>query len=224
LYVWDEERKPTQESVLNAKKQFDLIKKEVDADNPVVLWGIPVPEYGIVNGYKDEDYIVSTYRPLIGQPESQIHYNALMAPGGLMFKKFREPIAVNKNYAVLETIKRGYELGKGNVPHLGEYVVGPTAYDVLVKNLTEEEMDENSYHGTAYIMACLTEAKSAVLEYLIQNDSNVEPSLADAADLYGELSSVLRKCPMEFPMGTGEMLTEKCEKVAYGLLKQKCLN
>ena len=48
--------------------------------------------------------------------------------------------------------------------------------NAMKKNLTEEEMDENSYHGTTYTMACLTEVKSAVSEYLIQNDSNVEPS------------------------------------------------
>lgn len=220
-FIWDENQKPTPESVENAKKQFNLIKMEIDKNSPVVLWGIPVPEYGIVNGYESENYIVSTYRPLINQPDSPIQYTELMAPGGLMFIKFRAPITVKKEKVVLETIKRGYSLGTGNVPHLGDYVVGPKAYDVLVKNLTEEEKDENSYHGTAYTFACLTEAKKAVAEYLRQNDSIVKHDLMSVADHYADLSIVLEKCHKEFPMGPGEMLDEKCVETGRLLIEAK---
>ena len=223
LFIWDKERKPSPESEVNAKKQFDLIKKEVDADNPVVLWGIPMPEYGIVNGYEDENYVVSTYRPLINQPDTPIHYTGLMAPGGLMFIKFMEPIALDAEKVVLDTIRRGYKLGSGNVPHLGEYVVGPQAYDVLVNNLTNEKMDENSYHGTAYTFSCLTEAKKAVSEYLMQSDQFVKLDLTVVANLYSDLAEVLEKCRQEFPMGPGEMVKEKCEKAASWLVEAKKL-
>jgi hypothetical protein len=222
-FVWGEDRKPTPESVENSKKQFDLIKQEIDNNRPVVLWGIPVPEYGIVNGYKDEDYIVSTYRPLIGQPDFPIHHTSLMAPCGLMFMRFRNLIELDREQVVLETIERGYKIGSGNVSALDEYVVGPKAYDTLVSNLTGETFDANSYHGTAYTIACLTEAKTAVSDYLKQNDPIVEPVLMDAANLYGKLSKVLNECHMEFPMGPGEMGKEKCEKVSNLLVEAKAL-
>lgn len=222
-FIWDENQKPTPDSVVKAKKQFDLIKAEIDSDKPVVLWGIPVPAYGIVNGYENEDYIVSTYRPLINQEDTPIHYTGLMSPGGLMFLKFRGSKPLDKDKVVMETIRRGYKLGSGNVPHLGEYVVGPTAYDVLVKNLTEEETDENSYHGTAYTLACLMEAKKAVAEYLKENNPLVKPDLGSAASLYGELAEVLNRCHEEFPMGPGEMITEKSEKAANWLVEAKNL-
>ena len=140
-----------------------------------------------------------------------------------MFMKFRKPVELDQEKVVLETLTRGYKLGSGNVPHLGEYVVGPTAYDVLIKNITQEEFDANSYHGTAYTIACLMEAKTAVSEYLRQNDPIVEPVLEEAANLYGKLSKVLNQCHMEFPMVPGKMGKEKCEKVASLLVEAKAL-
>ena len=218
-FEWDGDRKPTPESVVNAGKQFDVVKKEIDADRPVVLWGIPIPEYGVVNGYRGEDYIVKTFRSLIGQPDSPIHYTGLMAPGGLMTLRFTEQIKIDPKKVVVETLKRGYRLGIGDVPKLPEYAIGPEAYNVFVKNLTEGSFDGESYHGTAYTMACLMEAKWAIAEYLRKVDHLIDPSLAEVADKYGALHKILQSCHEEFPMGPGEMQEEKCVKVA-GLLKE----
>jgi len=217
-FEWDSERKPTPESVVNAGKQFEAVKNEIDADRPVVMWGIPIPEYGVVNGYRGEEYIVKTFRSLIGQPDSPVHYTGLMAPSGLMTMRFVERLEIDQKKAVVETLKRGYQLGTGDVPKLPDYASGPEAYDVFVKNLTEESFDDESYHGTAYTMACLMEAKWAVAEYLRKVDIIIEPSLIDVADKYDALHKILQRCHEEFPMGSGEMLEEKCVKVA-GLLK-----
>jgi len=218
-FEWDCDRKPTPESVVNAGKQFDVVKKEIDADRPVVMWGILIPEYGIVNGYGGEDYIVKTFRSLIGQHDSPIHFTGLMAPGGLMTLRFTERIEIDPKKAAVETLKRGYQLGIGDVPRLHNYVMGPEAYDVYVKNLTEESFDGWSYHGTAYTMACLMEAKWAISEYLRKVDPDIEPSLADVADKYDALHKILQRCNEKFPMGPGEMQTESCVNVA-GLLRE----
>ena len=97
--------------------------------------------------------------------------------------------------------------------------MGPGAYDVLAKNLTEESFDENSYHGTAYTMACLMEAKGAIAEYLRKVDPIIESRLVDIADKYEALHKILQRCHVEIPMGPGEMLKGKCVKVA-GLLRE----
>ncbi len=220
-FEWDDKQKPTPESVINAKKQFDAVKKEIDSDRLVVLWGIPIPEYGIVNGYEGEDYIVSTFRSLLGQPDNPVHYTGLMAPGGLAILRFAEPNELDPGKAAEETLRRGYKLGVGDVPQLPEYVLGPGAYDVFVKNLTEEPFDDASYHGTAYTMGCLTEAKGAIAEYLGKVDAVVDPSLSDVADKYEALHKILQQCHEEFPMGPGEMLQEKCVKVAGLLIEAK---
>lgn len=215
----DGKQKLTTDSVVNAGKQFEVVKKEVDADRPVVMWGIPIPEYGIVNGYRGEEYIVKTFRSLIGQPDSPIQYTDLMAPGGLMILRFMARIKIDPKKAAVETLRRGYRLGIGDVNKLPEYAIGPEAYDVFFKNLTEESFDGDSYHGTAYSMACLMEAKWAIAGYLRKVDPIVGPNLIDIANKYEALHKIIQQCHEEFPMGPGEMLDEKCVVVA-GLLRE----
>ena len=219
LFEWDENQQPTAEAVVNAKRQYEAIKEEIQADRVVVLWGIPIPEYGIVNGFRGEDYLVSTFRSLIGQPDDPVHYTKLMAPGGLAVIKFVEPVELDNKDVVIETMKWGYKLGIGDVPSLPDYVKGTDAYDVFIKNLTDEEFDGGSYHGTAYTLACLMEAKWGISEYLKMKDPLVEPDLLPISEKYSELHTVLKKCTEEFPFGQGEMAPEKCDKVS-GLLKE----
>lgn len=218
-FEWEDNQKPTPEAKMNAKKQYDEVVKEIDADRPVVMWGIPIPEYGIVNGYKGEEYIVSTFRTLINQPDTPIHYTGLMAPGGLMSMRFTEPKEIDQKEVVIKTLRRGYKLGTGDTPQLPEYVLGPEAYDVLIKNLTEEPFDENSHHGTAYTMACLMEAKWAISAYLKKVDPIIETDLVQISENYATLEKILTKCHETFPIGPGEMLEEKCNDVAE-LLKE----
>jgi hypothetical protein len=218
-FDWDDNQKPTPEALSNAKKQYDEVIKEIHADRPVVMWGIPIPEYGIVNGYKGEEFIVSTFRRLINQPDNPINYTGLMAPGGLISIRFMEPKEIDPKQAVTKTLKRGYKLGTGDVHQIQEYLLGPDAYDVFIKNLTEESFDENSHHGTAYTMACLMEAKWGISEYLKTIDHLLDVDLIPISEKYNKLNQILTKCHEIFPMGPGEMLEEKCNTVAE-LLKE----
>ena len=92
---------------------------------------------------------------------------------------------------------------------------------MFIKNLTEESFDENSHHGTAYTMACLMEAKCGISEYLKKADQLLEVELIPISEKYNELNQILTKCHEIFPMGPGEMLEEKCNKVAELLKKAK---
>ena len=143
----------------------------------------------------------------------------MMAPGGLAFLRFAEPKELDPRKAAEDTLRRGYKLGVGDVPQIPEYVMGPGAYDVLAKNLTEESFDENSNQGTAYTMAYLMEAKGAIAEYLRKVDPIIEPRLVDIADKYDTLHKILQRCHEEIPMGPGEILKGKCVK-AVGLLRE----
>lgn len=221
-FKWGEDQKPTPDAIINAKKQYDEVVKEIGADRPVVMWGIPIPEYGLVNGYKGEEYIVSTFRSIVNQPDTPIHYSGLMAPGGLMIMKFRDSFEIDPIDVAIKTLKRGYKLGTGDVPIHQDYVLSPDAYDVLAKNLTaEEDHDENSHHGTAYTLACLMESKWGVSEYLKKVDPILEPTLQQASETYNMLHVTLKKCHELFPMGPGDMAEDKCKKVADWLIESK---
>ena len=67
-----------------SKVLFEKVKSVIDVTgHPIIIWGIPVPEYGIVKGYEKDSYIVSTFRHLNNIPDSPIKYDALQAPGCL---------------------------------------------------------------------------------------------------------------------------------------------
>lgn len=219
IFEWDKNQKPNPESVKNAEKQYQVVKKAIDADKPVIMWGIPIPEYGIVNGYRGEEYIVSTFRRLINQPDTPIHYTGLMAPGGLCIIKFTEPKQTDPKQVAEETLKLGYKLGIGDVPQIPEYTLGPEAYDVLDKNLTEETLEENSHHGTGYTLACLMEGKCCVADYLKQIDPLFDADLTTISDKYNEVYQILNKCHEIFPLGPGEM-PEKPRRETAEYLRQ----
>ncbi|MBD3173040.1 ArsR family transcriptional regulator [Candidatus Bathyarchaeota archaeon] len=219
LFEWDEKQTPTEESVKNAEKQYQAAKQVIDNDRPLIMWGLPIPEYGIVNGYRGEEYIVSTYRRLIEQQDTPIHYTGLMAPGGLHCIDLTTLTMLDPKTVAIETLKLGYRLGVGDTPQIDAYTLGSEAYDVLAGNLKGEEFDENSHHGTGYTLACLMEAKWGLSEYLKKADTLLDVDLSDITSRYNELYLLLKKCHEEFPLGPGEMPPYKCEKVA-GLLRE----
>jgi len=221
IFEWDPNQKPTPESIKNAEKQYQAVKKEIDSDRPAVMWGIPIPEYGIVNGYRGEEYIVSTYRKLINQPDTPIHYTGLMAPGGLCALKFTEPRKTDPKQVAIETLRLGYTLGTGDTPQIQEYVLGPEAYDTLAKNLTDEPLDENSHHGTGYTLACLMEGKWAISEYLKQANQLIDANLVDISTKYNEVYQIINKCHEIFPLGPGEMPEKQRHETAKYLRQAK---
>lgn len=221
-FVLDEERRPTPESVVNAKKQFDAVRKEVDADRPVVLWGLVIPEYGIVNGIRGEDYLVSTYRSLMGQPDDPVHYTGLMAPGGLIALRFTEQVEKDPTVVAADALRRGYRLATGDVPKIPEYAIGLEAYDVLAANLTSEPHDENSYHGYNYTVACLQESKWAMTGYMRRADHVLEPDLSGVAEQYARVHGLTRECHEMFPYAfRGELDRAKCGRSAELLAEAK---
>lgn len=221
LFELDEDQKPTIDSVKNAEKQYREVKKIIEADHPLVMWGIPIPEYGIVNGIRGEDYIVSTFRSLIGQPDTPIHYADLMSPCGLFAMWFTEPKPLDQKQVIRNTLRLGYRLGTGDVPQLDNYALGPDAYDELIKNLTKEPFDENSHHGTGYTLACLMEAKWGIAEYLAKADELLRQNLRPMSEKYMNLHKLLNECHVLFPLGPGEMTPADCEKTAEILAESK---
>ncbi|MBD3206988.1 helix-turn-helix domain-containing protein [Candidatus Bathyarchaeota archaeon] len=209
----DEEQKPTPESVANASKLFENVKKEIDKDRPVIVWGLVIPEYGIVNGYRDKNYIVSTYRNLF-QKDDPVHYTGLMPPGGLHAIKFTQSTQPEPETASRNALKRGLRMASGEVPRVPNYTIGPDAYDVLTNNLTDEPHDENSYHGFSYTIACLHESKWGVVEYLKRADQILEIELGYTIEHYSQVQRLVGECNEIFPFAMkGELDTVTAKNV-----------
>ena len=148
-----------------AKKMFETVKTCVDKAYPIVLWGLPIPEYGIVTGYQDNFYLASTYRRLIKQPEESVHYESLQAPGGLHTIIFKEKKTDTVNNLDKISLQRAITLANGNLREEG-YIAGVQAYIEWANVLENAPEKDVIYHGNAYMNECTLEAKEIACAFL----------------------------------------------------------
>lgn len=226
-----EEGSPTPQDLERAKKLFEKVKQEIDArDRPVVLWGLDIPEYGIVKGYEGNSYIVSTYRSLIkpGQPEDPILFYDLKAPGCLDAYFFRDKVKLDAAVADREAVKRATKFAAADLPISHNYVGGPAAlieWANVLENLPEEKQN---YHGNSYVGACILEGRSIAAEYLKRLSKKYHGKqskhLQEAARCYERGAELMKEFTRTFPFKLqGKMKLEDRKKGAEILRKVRPL-
>ena len=219
---------PKPKEIERAKRLFDLVKQEIEENKPVVLWGLYVPEYGIVKGVKGGSYIVSTFRGLIGQPEDPIPYHELKAPGCLDAHFIRAPIKVNRIEADRRAVERGLKFALGSMPVNDHYVHGPEAWTEWA-DVLENHPEQTLYHGNSYNAACYHEARQMASEFLervsSRNSGGYVKNLIEASKIYGRAAGLLDDFMKMFPFSLeGEMVAEDRRKGASILRKVKPLD
>jgi len=163
----EKEGAPTSKEIEKAQKIFDKIKQEIDEkDRPVVLWGLAVPEYGIVKGYEGNSYIVSTFRRLTGQPENPILFYDLKAPGCLDTLFFRNKVKRQDETVDKGALRRAINFASAKVPILNNYAAGPTALDEWANVLETLPEEKQNYHGNSYVGACYCESREVCAQFL----------------------------------------------------------
>ena len=210
-----------------ARKLFEKVKQEIgNRDMPVILWGLVVPEYGIVTGYKRESYLTSTFRHLTNQSEDPILFYDLHAPGGLEAFFFRNKIKTDQTLLGREALERAVRFAEAETPTLDNYVSGPEAFDEwadVLENLPEEKQN---YHGNSYVAACVCEELAISGEFLKRLASkhpgkNSEHLLA-AAECYAKGAQLMEEFTRIFPFKfQGEMKTKNRKRAAQLLRKVK---
>ncbi|MHA2357975.1 MAG: hypothetical protein ACXABK_04320, partial [Candidatus Heimdallarchaeaceae archaeon] len=203
------------------KRFFTQVSRDIRRLNkPAIIWGIPVPEYGIVYGIEGESYIVSTFRGLNNQPDDPIKYNELQAPGGLhafYLTDENEGITDERNK---EAIERAIRMAKGDGLKVPDYVSGPEAFEVWAGLLEGRKFDEKSYHGNSYVAACTHEGLYASGEFLYglavnYSGQSQAAHLENASKEYQEAADLMKEFVEIFPFGfKGELPEDKCLKGA----------
>jgi len=224
-----EEGNPTPEEIEIARKLFEKIKREIDErDRPVVLWGLAIPEYGIVKGYEGNSYITSTYRSITGQPEEPILYYDLKAPGCLEAFFFRDRVKRDAEAIDEESLKRAVNFASGNTPALEDYVAGPLGLnewaDVL-ENLPEEKQN---YMGNSYVGVCVSEGRFMCAEFsrrlAKKHNEKQAMHLLKAAECYEKGATLMKQFTRIFPFKQqGQMKLQDRKKGADLLRKVKPL-
>lgn len=226
-YPKDEES-PKPEEIERAQKLFDLVRAEIEKGRPAVLWGLYIPEYGIVKGIKGKSYVASSYRSLIGLPEEPQPFFELRAPGCLDAIFFREEIEAGGVVADRRAVERGLRFSRGLMPINERYVHGPEAWTEWA-DILENHPEKDLYHGNSYSAACWEEARVMAAEFLGRMADRHEGAyvrhLMEASDVYRELAGFLGEFVKIFPFGLdGEMSIEDRKRGAEILKRARPLD
>jgi hypothetical protein len=232
-----------------AANYFSEIKDIIQiTGRPVGIWGIPeVPEFGIVNGFDDDKYLVSTFRGLPHTPmkETPISHANLHAPGGLFKMIFREAIEVNDDSVRdREAVTRAVEIAKG-IEKIERYVAGPEAFgdwahtlEIGIVPKSEKDAAEKkgitqlSYHGNSYVAQCTQEGLDLAAEFLkrVANRHEGQPfqkELIKASEDYRKAGEAMKEFTEIFPFSLekegipSEFSDKKRAKGAKSLRKSK---
>jgi hypothetical protein len=197
---------PAPEEVDKAKGIFEKIKQEVnERDRPVVLWGLVAPEYGIVNGYDGNSYVVSTFRRLHDPSlqEDPIPFYDLKAPGCLHAIFFGEKVKLRGEASDKKALRRAIDFASGKVSALSNYVVGPVAFQEWARVLETLPENKQNYHGNSYVGACYCESRGMCAEFLKRLSKKYPGKqfghLLRAAECYENGLKLMREFTQVFP-------------------------
>jgi ArsR family transcriptional regulator len=217
------EGKPTPEEIEIAKKLFEKIKQEIDKDKPVVVWGLVIPEYGIVKGYEGNSYLTSTYRSITKQPETPIIYYDLKAPGCLEAHFFKNKTKPDAKTADKEALKRALHFAAKARAH-DNYVSGPAALEEWANVLEKQPEEKQNYMGNSYVGACVWETRCMNTEFLkrLSNKHTGKQTkhLQTAAETYQQSAALMKEFTTIFPFRPQGQMKLQDRKNAANILKK----
>jgi DNA-binding transcriptional ArsR family regulator len=198
---------PTPGDLKRAKAYFEMMKKALRQTNrPIGLWGLVVPEFYIVNGYKGDRYLASTMRECRNEPEEPLKYNSLHAPGGfaeIVFKKETKPLDLESRDK--QALQRAVRVAEGKYVEDG-YVQGLKAFDTWAQQLKEGQENVLLYHGNSYVGACTLEALEWAAQFLkgLSKRYKMQPQdnfLNSASKDYSKAAASMKEFTELFPFG-----------------------
>lgn len=181
---------------------FDMVRGEIEAGRPCVLWGTYVPEFGVVVGVEDEAYQVRTFREAVHQEQPPIPYDQTETPGGIYALGFPAEVETGELQRDLEAILEA--LRHWERPAYGPYRFGADGYDAWIEAL---EAERAGRFGMGYYAACYAEGRRFAHLFL-ERMSRRRPLAADllrqAAEAYGEAAGAMKRLSDAFPFGHEE--------------------
>ena len=205
----------------SCRAAFELVRGEIQAGRPCVLWGTYVPEFGVVVGVEDESYEVKTFKEVLHQEQPPIRYDETETPGGIYALGFPAEADYGELQRDLEAILEA--LRQWQRPAYGMYRFGADGYDAWIEAL---EARRAQRFGVGYNAACYAEGRRFAQQFL-EGMSTRRPLAASllrhAAESYREAAGAMSRLSEVFPFGHKEQgpitVPAKIEE-ATGLLAQ----
>lgn len=181
---------------------FDLIRNELLAGRPSVLWGTYVPEFGVAVGIENEAYLVKCFREIIGEEQPPIPYLDTATPGGVYALSFPARTQYGDLQRDLEAILRA--LRWWNRPAYGVYQYGKAAYDLWIDALQAGNAER---FGFGYNAACYAEGRRYAQQFFLRMSHRrplASELLRKASDCYSKAAEAVKCVSEMFPFGHDE--------------------
>lgn len=216
-YMGNEDPSETERE--RARRLFEMVKGDIDSTGrPVVLWGLPIPEFGIVNGYEGRRYVASTYRSMEApEKEELVEAEALQSPGCLMTVSFAPKFDREGRW-----LARAVEMASGKVESCEGYLAGPKAAQEWANCLLKA--DDSEYIGNSYTAACWSEGRSNAGVFLRRmartQRGRVNRELLEAAGAYAKGAQVMDEYVGLFPFNFQGQIGEQARERGAALLME----
>ena len=174
LQKWELKRKNpgrwnlTGEEVDSALKVFNKVKEIIDNfETPVVLFGIHGAGFGIINGYRNDSYLVSSYYRKEGRKEVSVRFDQLRILDKFIYYYFEKEIEKEETEIIeRNALERALKFAQGTSYSNGGYFVGPQAYELWISMLKEGREDKIDNFGNSVLGIYYFDAKDVTFEYL----------------------------------------------------------
>jgi hypothetical protein len=155
----------------HARTAFDLVSEEINAGRPCVVWGLGVPEFGVVRGIEGEDYLCVQG----GATPERIRWDEINAPGGPYVLSFPTQRSKNTDWNMERESVRCAVTMMNRLNYASNMQCGLNAYDFWCAQLAEKNAVKwtNSYNAQ-----CWSEARHFAAEFigkLAKNNSEIKP-------------------------------------------------
>jgi hypothetical protein len=181
----------------SCRAAFELIRSELQAGRPCVLWGTYLPEFGVVVGIEGEAYRVKSFKEILRQEQPTIPYNETEPPGGIYALGFPAEAEYGELHRDLEAILEA--LRQWGRPGYGKYRFGADAYDVWIEALRSKRAGR---FGCGYNAACYAEGRRFAQQFF-ERMSTRRPLAAillrQAAESYRDAANAMERVSEVFP-------------------------
>ncbi|MFX1391146.1 MAG: winged helix-turn-helix domain-containing protein [Promethearchaeota archaeon] len=212
LKKWEQKRNEpgkwniTGEDLDLALKVFNQIKEIIDNyDTPVILFGIHGAGFGIINGYRNESYLVSSYYRKEGRDEVPVRFDQLRILDKFVYYYFdKEKKKEETEIVEKQALERAAKFAKGINLSNGGYYVGPQAYDFWINMLNSGKEEDIDIFGNSLLGIYFFDAKDVGSEYLnrLSRKYKNKPQgfdLSEASKNYRDAKIYLEKFTVLFP-------------------------
>jgi len=194
------------EDVDLALEVFNQIVKIIDEYNtPVVLLGIHGCCFGIINGYQNDSYLVSTFYRMEDREEIPIKFDQLNLLDKFMYFYLPKKIEMKDlELEEKESIYRATVFAKGEDYSQNGFIMGPNAYDEWINVLESEKKEKIDLYSNSILGQYYFDSKYVASEYLerltrkYNNKPQAEP-LKKASENYRNAKMQLEQFTLLFP-------------------------